>query len=767
MQKGMLLLAGMFILLIGGGAFGQQLLVGRPQPTRRPYVADEVIVKFKRGTAEHVVDALNKRFGTSVFHTSRRGFRVMRFSGRRNVEQMVARFKSDPAVEYAEPNYIAYAYMAPNDPFYSNQWHLENSVSGSIHAAAAWDKSEGAGVVIGVIGTGVAYENYTQTVGWRSYYYYQAPDLAGTQFVAGWDFVNNDAHANDDEGHETHVCGTIAQTTNNGIGVAGIAFNSTVMPIKVLDATGSGSYSNVANGIIWAADNGATIVNLSLGGPSASTMLEDACRYAYEHGVTLICAAGNESGPVGYPAAYDNYCIAVGATRYDETRSDYSNYGDGLDVMAPGGDLNVDQNGDGYGDGVLQQTFGDPRRSRFNYHYDTWGFYFYQGTSMAAPHVTGIAALLAAAGVATTPDEIREVLQSTAKDLGAPGYDSDYGWGLVDAAAALDYSAVPNTPPEANAGGPYEGTEDIDVNFDGSGSGDAEGDPLTYSWDFGDGSTGSGVSPSHAYAAGGEYAITLIVNDGKENSTPSTTIANITEVNDPPVADAGPDRSAVVDDAVQFDGSASYDIDGPIVSYAWDFGDGETATGAIVSHTYAVAGNYTVTLTVADDLGETAEDIAIVTVAELPSEITVFSDGFDVAEWNGLWTEDYQNDWFRSGQRSVDGGFSAEVDGSAYNAQLISIPIDLQGKTNATVTFSWFIESGLDANEYIAFDVSTNGGTSWSEKARLRGNVDAENTWHAVSISLSGINNLRLRFRGTMSKSDEDANVDKVKVTAQ
>ncbi len=146
--------------------------------------------------------------------------------------------------------------------------------------------------------------------------------------------------------------------------------------------------------------------------------------------------------------------------------------------------------------------------------------------------------------------------------------------------------------------------------------------------------------------------------------------------------------------------------------------------------------------------------------------LEVFFDSFEVAEWNGLWTEDSQNDWFCSNQRATNGGWSAEVDGSASNAQLISVPINLQGRTNATITFSWLIESSLDSGEYIAFDVSTNGGSSSVEKARLRGNVSQENTWHNVTVTVNAINNLRLRFRGNMNQSDEDANVDNVKVVA-
>lgn len=156
------------------------------------------------------------------------------------------------------------------------------------------------------------------------------------------------------------------------------------------------------------------------------------------------------------------------------------------------------------------------------------------------------------------------------------------------------------------------------------------------------------------------------------------------------------------------------------------------------------------------------------TPSPTPAPLTVFSDSFEVAEWNNTWTEDAQNDWYRSRQRKVESGrYSAEVDGQAVNAQLISSPINLQGRTSATIAFSWLIEKGLDAGEYVAFDVSTDGGSTWVEKARLRGNQDPENSWRGVTINLSGISGLRLRFRGTMNDSSEEANVDAVVVTAQ
>ncbi|NJD55598.1 MAG: PKD domain-containing protein, partial [Nitrospirae bacterium] len=186
-----------------------------------------------------------------------------------------------------------------------------------------------------------------------------------------------------------------------------------------------------------------------------------------------------------------------------------------------------------------------------------------------------------------------------------------------------------------------------------------------------------------------------------------------------------------------------------------------------VVHTYTTAGTFTVTLTATDDDGSAG---TATTTAAIAGQIEVFYDDFETVpgnNWNGLWTEDKQNDWYISSQRAFRGTLSAEVKGSANNAALTSRAIDLQGRTSATITFSWFIGSSLDKGEYLAFIISTNGGSTWTELARLRGNMDQENVWHAMTFELTGINNLELRFKGKMSNSDEDANVDDVRIIAQ
>lgn len=301
----------------------------------------------------------------------------------------------------------------PNDPYYKHQWHLDQ-----IQMPGAWGRARGEGVVVAVIDTGVLYRDAARAK--------RAPDLAQTRFVDGWDFVDDDDTPDDEHGHGTHVAGTIAQSTHNGVGVAGVAPSASIMPIRVLDRRGAGRWGSVAAGIRWAADHGAHVINLSLGGGTPSASIRNAIVHAHRKGVVVVAAAGNTGrGRVQYPAAH-RFALAVGAVRFDETLSFYSSYGRHLDVVAPGGDLRVDQNGDGLPDGVLQNTMvrGNPGQH---------DYLAYQGTSMAAPHVAGAAALLRSAGV-TDPDAIERILRETAKDKEDT---TRYGSGLIQADDAL------------------------------------------------------------------------------------------------------------------------------------------------------------------------------------------------------------------------------------------------------------------------------------------------------------------------------------------
>lgn len=280
--------------------------------------------------------------------------------------------------EYIEPNYIYNATALPNDPMYAQQWNFK-----SIEVEKAWAISQGKGVVVAVIDTGVK----------------KLPDLNKTDFVPGYDFVHDRVDATDDQGHGSHVAGTIAQSTNNGVGIAGIAYKAKIMPIKVLKKFGGGTISDIAEGIRFAADNGAHIINMSLGGGAKSYMMMEAIRYAHSKGVLIIASAGNSSNDkAGYPGRYDNV-IGVSATGPGGKLAPYSNYGIGVDLSAPGGNTSAGQSG-----GILQNTIDGKGNSVFK---------SLQGTSMASPHVAGVAALIRSLGV-RSPKKIKRILFASA-----------------------------------------------------------------------------------------------------------------------------------------------------------------------------------------------------------------------------------------------------------------------------------------------------------------------------------------------------------------
>ncbi|VEP13394.1 Thermitase [Hyella patelloides LEGE 07179] len=300
-------------------------------------------------------------------------------------------------VEYIEPNYQYQALDAPNDPDYSKQWNFR-----SINVESAWKETAGDGITVAVIDTGVS----------------RVPDLKLTKFVKGYDFVNDKVNADDDNGHGTHVAGTVAQSTNNGYGVAGIAYKANIMPLKVLSKGGGGTVADIAEAIKFAADNGADVINMSLGGGGASQIMQEAIDYADRKKVVIIAAAGNANqNSASYPARYPKV-ISVSATDSTGAKANYSNYGAGVDISAPGG---------GETGKILQNTINPSTGESV--------FVGFQGTSMAAPHVAGVAALVKASGVAE-PSEVLDVLKQSARKV--PEDTKNYfGAGHLDAGAAV------------------------------------------------------------------------------------------------------------------------------------------------------------------------------------------------------------------------------------------------------------------------------------------------------------------------------------------
>ncbi len=379
-------------------------------------VADTIVVDFQDGTTKATYDELEKGWGIDLEFNSvegtQDGITIGRVDPARR-EALLEKIRQDPRVERAEALVRVHADFVPNDPQFKAQWNLQ-----LIGMPDAWEVSAGEGVTVAVIDTGIAYEDAGE--------FRTVPDLKGARFVQGYDFVNDDEHANDDHGHGTHVAGTIAQVTHNGEGVAGIAYKATLMPIKVLDANGSGTSADVADGIRFAADHGAKVMNLSLGGGARSQVMADAVAYARKKGVLVVCAAGNGGrGVVEFPAAYPG-ALAVSAVGPTGELASYSSWGKELDIAAPGGDKRLRGREE---DGILQNTIapGNPGRSVY-----AW----FNGTSMATPHVAGVAALLFAAG-ASTPEEVEQALFAGADHARSGEWSERLGHGVLNAKGAL------------------------------------------------------------------------------------------------------------------------------------------------------------------------------------------------------------------------------------------------------------------------------------------------------------------------------------------
>ncbi|MBO8171317.1 MAG: peptidase S8 [Bacillaceae bacterium] len=365
------------------------------------FIEKEVTVKFKEYPDQNEIDQITREIDGKIKkrldHTSIFKSRTL------STPELIDYFEQREDVRFAEPNYLLLPNVVPNDQFYQDyQWNLD-----MLGLEKGWELSGGSEVIVAVVDTGVDLDH---------------SDFSG-QLVTGHNILFDNDQADDDNGHGTHVAGVVAAATNNYLGVAGISWNSKIMPVKGIGGDGTGSAFDIANGIIWATDRGADVINLSVGNYTPSQVLHDAIRYAFERDVVLVAASGNDNtSQPGYPAAYPEV-LAVGAVNYLSQRANFSNYGDYLDVVAPGVDIPSTYINDQYAS--------------------------LSGTSMASPHVAGLAALIRSRAPNLSNQEVMDIIRDTATDLGSVGKDPYYGYGLIDGYKALNLIAGNEaTPPE-------------------------------------------------------------------------------------------------------------------------------------------------------------------------------------------------------------------------------------------------------------------------------------------------------------------------------
>ena len=376
-----------FILLLTVGLILSFKIIFAQAQEKEEFASDAVLVKFQDTISEKEKDSVLSSVG------AKRERRLNKINAERvrvpksKVKEIVVSLKKNSKIKYAEPDFVAKKVESPNDPYYSSQWGLPK-----IKAEGGWDKTHGGDLaLVAIADTGIDDSH---------------PDLSGKVIKRANFTWDSDV---DGDGHGTHVAGIVAATTNNSLGVASLGYDSKLISVKVLDNSGSGYYSWIANGIIWAADNGAKVINLSLGGSFDSSTLRDAVNYAWGKGVVIVAAAGNSNNSRAlYPAYYSN-SIAVAATDSSDNKASFSSYGWWVDLAAPGVSI-----------------------------YSTYkgGYAYLSGTSMATPFVSALSSLVFANNPAFANSQVRNKIESTAERIARTG--TYWTYGRIDACAALD-----------------------------------------------------------------------------------------------------------------------------------------------------------------------------------------------------------------------------------------------------------------------------------------------------------------------------------------
>ena len=365
-----------------------------------PFVKGELLVQQTLKATKANVEKAIKDNGGDVLEELPQ-IRVKRIRvPEKNFDKVKAALSKNPNFTFVEENFIAQGMLVPNDSYFSSQWHHNNIMSSS-----AWEMGVGSTEIpIAIIDSGVDPDH---------------PDLMA-KLLPGFNFLLGNSDTHDVLGHGTAVSGSAGALSNNATGVAGVAWNNPIMPLVVLNSSNWATYTDISNAIIYAVNNGAKVINISIGGSSFSSTLDNAVNYAWNNGVLVFASAANENTSVRYyPAACTN-AVAVAATDSADNRASFSNYGDWITLAAPGVSILTTNNGGGYG--------------------------YWSGTSFASPITAGLAALVWSANPDLTHQQILEILKSTADDLGATGFDNIYGYGRINAYNAM--MEVMNIQPE-------------------------------------------------------------------------------------------------------------------------------------------------------------------------------------------------------------------------------------------------------------------------------------------------------------------------------
>ena len=544
---------------------------------RRPtqFVSGELLVGLRAAVGPGRAQALYRAHGAAVVEEIGQ-IRVVRLRVPAPAQDAIAEsLARRPEVKFVEKNYVFDPVLAPNDPQYGSQWHLPK-----VLAPQAWDLTQGdANVVIAIVDSGVDSNH---------------PEFAA-KLVPGYNTYNNSTNTADQYGHGTEVAGVAGAASDNGIGIASMAGQSPIMPIRVTDATGRATSASIANGLVWAADHGASVLNLSFNGVAGNATIRTAAEYAFNRGALVVAAAGN-CGCVD-PTAENPYVLSVSATDESDGVAYFSSTGPYVDIAAPGSN-------------ILTTAMG--------------GLYLIEsGTSLASPIVAGVAALVFSANPALTPAEVTQLIESTAIDLGAVGYDPAFGYGRIDAFAAVTAAAsyVPppdTTPPTASVTAPTAGATvsattvvnaaatdnvgvvKVDLYVDGASLATDNATPYSFAWDTTALPNGTHTLAVVASDAAGNSGSSSAVSVTVSNTPPDTTAPTVaitapasgaTVSGTTPVTVGATDDVAVTRVELYIDGVLnSTDTTAPY-SFTWDTSGVAAGTHALQARAYDAAGN--------------------------------------------------------------------------------------------------------------------------------------------------------------------------------